>query len=138
MASTYVPALRRKLREAGLQGSLDAGAFKRLLKYVDEVDGSLDELYALIDALKTGAGVSLCAVGRALFVCLCARTRRTRRRRSRRAQPPMQNARNERDTRTLAMHPHTYTPTAHTPKPRTHTRARRVFYNKQTSTVTAR
>ena len=62
MASTYAPALRRKLREAGLQGSLDAGAFKRLLKYVDEVDGSLDELYALIDALKTGA----------VCVCVCA------------------------------------------------------------------
>eukprot|EP00877_Chromochloris_zofingiensis_P012640 jgi/Chrzof1/762/Cz01g27210.t1 len=52
MGSQYTASLQRKLQEAGLQGSLDADAFITLLQYVNDVQGSLDVVYSILDVLK--------------------------------------------------------------------------------------
>lgn len=54
MGSQYTASLQRKLQEAGLQGSLDADAFITLLQYVNDVQGSLDVVYSILDVLKDG------------------------------------------------------------------------------------
>jgi hypothetical protein len=48
----YAKPLQSTLAEAGLQGALQAGAYKVLLQYVADVDGELDVLYAVLDQLK--------------------------------------------------------------------------------------
>jgi hypothetical protein len=51
-AKDYAKGLQSTLAEAGLQGSLQAGAFKVLLQYVADVGGELDVLYAVLEQLK--------------------------------------------------------------------------------------
>jgi hypothetical protein len=51
-AKDYAKPLQCKLAEAGLQGALQAGAYKVLLQYVADIDGKLDVLYAVLDQLK--------------------------------------------------------------------------------------
>jgi hypothetical protein len=51
-AKDYAKPLQSKLAEAGLQGALQAGAYKVLLQYVADVGGELDVLYAVLDQLR--------------------------------------------------------------------------------------
>ncbi|KAF6263998.1 DNA polymerase epsilon, subunit B [Scenedesmus sp. NREL 46B-D3] len=51
-AKDYAKGLQSTLAEAGLQGALQAGAFKVLLQYVADVQGELDVLYAVLEQLK--------------------------------------------------------------------------------------
>lgn len=51
-AAQYSKSLQQKLSEAGLQGALQADAFKALLQYVSEVQGDLDILYNILEQLK--------------------------------------------------------------------------------------
>lgn len=52
-AAQYRLPLQRKLQEAGLQGCVDAAGFKRLLQYTEDVQGSLDKVYEILELLKT-------------------------------------------------------------------------------------
>jgi hypothetical protein len=54
-AAQYSRPLQRKLQEAGLQGCVDAAAFKRLLQYAEDVQGSLDKVHQILAVLKTSA-----------------------------------------------------------------------------------
>lgn len=51
-ASQYSRALQSKLSDAGLQGALQADAFRTLLQHVSEVQGDLDILYSILEQLK--------------------------------------------------------------------------------------
>lgn len=51
-AAQYSRALQQKLSESGLQGSLQADAYKALLQYVSEVQGDLDILYNILEQLR--------------------------------------------------------------------------------------
>lgn len=52
-SAAYSKPLQRKLQEAGLQGCVDAAAFKRLLQYAEEVQGSLDKVHEILELLKS-------------------------------------------------------------------------------------
>jgi hypothetical protein len=64
-ARDYVKGLQSTLAEAGLQGALQAGAFKVLLQYVADVQGELDVVYAVLEQLKASEcdAVHVCCFG---------------------------------------------------------------------------
>ncbi|GBF94898.1 hypothetical protein Rsub_08141 [Raphidocelis subcapitata] len=55
-AAQFTRPLQRKLQEAGLQGCVDAAAFKRLLQYAEDVRGSLDQVHEILQVLKSNMG----------------------------------------------------------------------------------
>jgi hypothetical protein len=82
VAAQFTRPLQRKLQEAGLQGCIDAAAFKRLLQYAEDVRGSLDKVHEILQLLKLskartskekGSGAAARAAGNG------ARRRRARR-----------------------------------------------------------
>jgi len=63
-AAQYSRPLQRKLGEAGLQGCVDAGGFKRLLQYAEDVQGSLDKVHEILALLKSSESRLSCPSGR--------------------------------------------------------------------------
>jgi hypothetical protein len=55
----YLKGLQSTLAEAGLQGALQAGAFKTLLQYVIDIQGDVDVVHAILEQLKAS---EYCAV----------------------------------------------------------------------------
>lgn len=52
-ASDYSRPLQNMLAEAGMQGSVQAGAFKTLLEFVCDVQGDLGVLGTILEQLKS-------------------------------------------------------------------------------------
>jgi hypothetical protein len=57
VAPDYGRSLRLQVTEAGLQGALQADAFKALLQFVCDVQGDRDVMTAILEQLKQGVCV---------------------------------------------------------------------------------
>jgi hypothetical protein len=104
-SSHYGRPLQRKLQEAGLQGCVDAGGFKRLLQYAEDVHGSLDRVHEILQLLKSSEPAGRGGAGSSAGARACAgRARRQARAAGSCAAAPAAAARSSGCGRAVSLH----------------------------------